>query len=88
MSQVVNYDTDSLVKEFVLTTKDGRSIKTIRFTIEGRYYSAFNLTGVSPLENQKLQEFLEVNMLNLINSTYTKDGVETSSFDVEAPFSL
>ena len=88
MSTVVNFDADSLVKEFIIKSKDGRSIKTIRFTIEGRYYSAFNMSGVSPTEGQKLSEFLTNNMLNLVESTYLKDGVETSAMDVEAPFNI
>ena len=88
MSQVIKFDVDSLVKEFTLNSKDGRSIKTIRFTIKGRYYSAFNNSGISPEENQKLSEFLSENMLNLVQNTYLKNGVETTSIDVEAPFSL
>ena len=89
MSQVIKFDAQSLVKEFTLTTKEGKSIKTIRFTVEGRYYSAFNNSGISPKENQKLSEFLSENMLNLVQSTYlNKDGVETTSMDVEAPFSI
>mgnify|MGYP003452388059 CR=1 FL=1 len=87
MSQV-NFDKESIVKEFVLTTKEGKALQTIRFTVEGRYYSAFNLSGVSPRDGQKLCEFLAENMLNLVESTYIKDGVETSSMVVEAPFSL
>ena len=88
MSTVVNFDEDSLVKEFIVKNKDGRSIKTIRFTVKGRYYSAFNFSGVSPTEGQKLSEFLAQNMLNLVTSTYIKDGVEMTSMEVEAPFNL
>ena len=88
MSQVINFDKDSIVKEFIITTKENKVIKTIRFTVDNRYYSAFNNSGISPKENQKLAEFLADNMLNLVQSTYLKNGVETTSMDVEAPFSL
>jgi len=88
MSQVINFDKDSLVKEFIVKTKEGKTLKTIRFTVEGRYYSAFNFAGVSPKAGQKLSEFLTSNMLNLVQSTYLKDGVETSCMGVEAPFDI
>ena len=89
MSTVVNFDQNSIVKEFTLTTKENKLIKTIRFTVNNRYYSAFNNSGISPKEGQKLSEFLSENMLNLVQSTYVnKEGVETTSMDVEAPFSL
>ena len=88
MSTVVNYDKDSLVKEFIIKAKDGRSLKTIRFTINGRYYSAFNFAGVSPSDKQKLSEFLSKNMLNLVETIYIKDGVETKVMGVEAPFEI
>ena len=89
MSNVINFDPKSLVKEFNITTKEGKTIKTIRFTVEGRYYSAFNNSGISPKEGQQLSDFLNENMLNLVQSTYlNKEGVETTSMDVEAPFSL
>ena len=88
MSKAINFDKDSIVKEFLISTKEGKQLKTVRFTVKGRYYSAFNASGSSPLENQKLSEFLSNNMLNLVESTYLKDGVETTVLVVEAPFSL
>ena len=88
MSQVINYDKDSLVKEFIIKAKDGRSIRSIRFTVNGRYYSAFNFAGVSPKANQKLSAFLTENILNLVDTIYIKDGVETKVMGVEAPFDI
>ena len=89
MSREVKFDEKSLVKSFVLTTKEGKQIETVRFTINGKFYAAFNHSGCSPKEGQLMSDFLRENWLNLVESTYiNKSGVETTTMDIEAPLNL